>query len=90
MTKKNIVKDFSKYVGYDLTKKQYIILESERQIHSTTNWNPLTFALVFEKQVLADYILDEINFNVAQLLDISLKPEIDHQYFDGKEDLTNG
>ena len=49
LTKKNLVKDFSKYVGYDLTKKQYIILDSDRQIHSTTDWNPLTFALVFEK-----------------------------------------
>jgi hypothetical protein len=65
LTKKNLVKDFSKYVGYDLTRVKYIILDSDRQIHSTTNWNPLTFALVFEKETLADYILESVNFNVA-------------------------
>ena len=65
LTKKNLVKDFSKYVGYDLTRVKYIILDSDRQIHSTTNWNPLTFSLVFEKETLADYILESVNFNVA-------------------------
>ena len=30
LTKKNLVKDFSKYVGYDLTRVKYIILDSDR------------------------------------------------------------
>ena len=59
------MKDFSRYVGYDLTKIQYILLESGKQIHNTLDWNPLTFALVFEKSLLLDYILEEVNFNVA-------------------------
>ena len=65
LMRKNKVKDFSKYVGFDLTQSSYIILESGRQVHTTIDWNPLTFALVFEKAKLLDFILDEVNFNVS-------------------------
>ena len=91
LTKKNHVKDFSKYVGFDLTKSSYIILDSGRQIHTTKDWNPLTFALVFEKTRLLNYILNEVNFNVPQLLAISL-PEVTAANFrDWNEDeMTDG
>ena len=57
-------------------------------MHSTIDWNPLTFALVFEKVKLLDFILDEVNFNVSQLLAIGLQPvsAANYQYCDWNED----
>ena len=91
LTRRNKVKDFSKYVGFDLTKSSYIILDSGRQVHTTVDWNPLTFALVFEKTRLLDYILDEVNFNLPQLLAIGLPPVSVANYRDWNEDeMTDG
>ena len=67
------VKDFSKYVGFDLAAERDVILQSNRRVLSTATWNPLTFALlVNEESELRDYILDKCNFNVPQLLAIDL------------------
>ena len=46
LTKKSEVKDFSKYVGFNLAVEKEIMLESSRQVLDTTDWNPLTYALV--------------------------------------------
>ena len=73
-TKDNKVYDLSKYVGFEVIRDRlnYFILKSGRQIHSTADWNPLTFALVYEKEKLLKYILDEVNFNMPQMLAIGL------------------
>ena len=66
LTKQNKIKDLSKYVGYEMIGDQesYMILKSGRQVQSTYDWNPLTFALMLEKDNLVRYILDEVNFNM--------------------------
>ena len=70
LTSKNRVRDLSKYVGYQLIGENdtYIILKSGKQIHYTTDWNPLTFALMFDKKKLLKYILEDVNFNMPQML----------------------
>lgn len=76
ITKRSEVRDFSKYVGFDLIAERDVILKSSRTILSTADWNPLTFALLLhESEDLRDYILNDCNFNVPQLLAIGL-PEV--------------
>ena len=74
-TKVAKISDFTKYVGFEYTLENCLILESGREILSTLTWNPLTFALVFEIQELVNYILFEVNFGVPWLLAVGL-PEI--------------
>jgi hypothetical protein len=69
------IEDFSKYVGFEYTLENCLILESGREIESTLSWNPLTFALVFELQELADFLLNEVSFGIPWLLAIGL-PEV--------------
>ena len=58
LTKRSEVKDFSKYVGFNLAEERDILLQSCRQVLDTSDWNPLTFALVIHKfSDLRDYIL---------------------------------
>lgn len=65
LSKNNEVKDFSKYTGFDLAIERDIILQSSKTILTTSDWNPLTYALlIHEEPVLLDYILYECNFNV--------------------------
>ena len=65
ITRQSEVKDFSKYIGFDLTAEEDIILQSRKTILSTSDWNPLTYALLLhESNELRDYILVECNFNV--------------------------
>ena len=49
LTKKSEVKDFSKYVGFNLAAEREIMLQSSRQVLDTTDWNPLTYALVIHE-----------------------------------------
>ena len=84
--------DFSKYVGYDLAQERDVILQSSRRILSTTDWNPLTFALLtHETTELRDHILYKCHFNVPQLLAIGL-PEVTSSNFRAwsEEELTDG
>jgi hypothetical protein len=74
-TKAAKIRDFSKYVGFEYTLINCIILESGREIESTLTWNPLTFGLFFELQELTDYIIYEVNFGISWLLAIDL-PEV--------------
>ena len=46
IAKQNQILDFCSYTGYNIDKPFY--LESGRLIDTTTHWNPLTFALVFD------------------------------------------
>lgn len=72
LTKQADVKDFSKYVGFDLASHRDIMLQSSRQILSTADWNPLTFSLLIHQQPdLRDYILNTCIF-VPQMLAIGL------------------
>ena len=64
LTRQAEVKDFSKYVGFNLAAEKRIILDSGRQITDTSDWNPLTYALIYKNKELSDYILDEVNFNL--------------------------
>ena len=74
-TKNAKIYDFTKYVGFEYTNENCLILESGREIESTLTWNPLTFALVFELPELTNYILYEVNFGIQWLLAIGL-PEV--------------
>ena len=59
LTKQSEVKDFSKYVGFNLAAERDILLKSCRQVLDTSDWNPLTFALVITGlDELRDYILN--------------------------------
>lgn len=59
LTKQSEVKDFSKYVGFNLAAERDILLKSCRQVLDTSDWNPLTFALVMSEFTdLRDYILN--------------------------------
>ena len=49
LTKKSEVRDFSKYVGFNLAAERDILLQSSRQVLDTTDWNPLTYALVIHE-----------------------------------------
>ena len=49
MTKKSEVKDFTKYVGFNLAAEQDIMLKSCRRILNTEDWNPLTYALLIHE-----------------------------------------
>ena len=58
LTKRAEVKDFSKYVGFNLAEQRNIMLASSRQVLDTSDWNPLTYALVIHEETdLRDYIL---------------------------------
>ena len=58
LTKRAEVKDFSKYVGFNLADQRNIMLASSRQVLDTSDWNPLTYALVIHEETdLRDYIL---------------------------------
>jgi len=74
-TKAAKICDFSKYVGFEYTLENCLILESGREIESTLSWNPLTFALLFDMTELANYILYEVNFAIPLLLAVGL-PEV--------------
>ena len=59
LTKQSEVNDFSKYVGFNLAEERDIMLQSCRQVLDTSDWNPLTFALVVHQSTeLRDYILN--------------------------------
>jgi hypothetical protein len=47
LCKHDKIKDIRRFKGYEATNSNIIMLNSGRQIASTLQWNPLTFALVY-------------------------------------------
>jgi len=72
LAKQNQVYDFSRYTGFNYAAESFIILESGRRVMDTSNWNPLTFALVLNRPVLLNFLLQQaIRFD--ELLGLGLK-----------------
>lgn len=65
--KTNSVTDLTKYKGYNMPADNQVICATGRQLHNTEDWNPLTYALVFDKQNLIQHILSNC-YRIGELL----------------------
>ena len=70
LCKKNDIKDIRFYKGYEATNDKVVMLNTGRQISSTVNWNPLTFALVNNSKPLLKYIFENHSHHLSDLLSI--------------------
>jgi hypothetical protein len=57
LVQQNQITDFTKYVGYNYAADDFLMLESGRRLLDTTSWNPLTYALVFDRPLLLECLI---------------------------------
>ena len=69
IVRSNQVDVLTQYKGYEAIHETFVMLGSGRQINSTRQWNPLTFALVYNKTELIDFIM-KWGRNLEELLSI--------------------
>eukprot|EP00347_Sterkiella_histriomuscorum_P006241 403353524 len=68
----NGILDLSRFYGYEVPE-EFQTLKSGRKV-STLNWNVMTLALVYNRSILFYFLLNDINFNLGDLLDLE-KPQ---------------
>jgi hypothetical protein len=71
LCKQNQVTEYCNFTGYDLASNNNLYLESGRLVQTTVKWNPLTYALVFNKTALIDHLLVN-GTNLAEMLSLGL------------------
>ena len=77
LVRESQIKNLLNYKGFDATREKFIILDSGRQINSTAHWNPLTYALVFDRREMINFIMKENAYFLDRMM--SIDEEIDMQ-----------
>ena len=69
LLKQNNFQNLYYMFGHDLTQGGYVQLKSGSLISSTTGWNPMVFAFLFDHNELVEYfVANEHDFDVRQCM----------------------